>query len=306
MSVRKFLSALGIFGLLTLLAASGAGVEAAPPPGPHGAPEPSMLGIHWSKGHAPPFGGGGSDPHLVFHNGPVMANGTEVTPIFWGSSWPSLAGDKISGLADFYGHVGGTSYFATNEGNGGNNPFVSTSVTYTGHLMDTSAAPRRAPKTSAVLAEVQSMVDSGNIVPTQNGYYAVYVDTKRGGAGYCAWHSWGYVTYNGSSVLVQFGFFFNLDGDSGCDPQDPSSTHSQGLEALVNVSGHELSEVATDPNGSAWYDKSGYENADKCAWIFDGYVTLSDNSSWKIQDNWTNAAYDANQGATKVGCINSE
>ena len=57
---------------------------------------------------------------------------------------------------------------------------------------------------------------------------------------------------------MQFGFFFNLDGDSGCDPQSPSSLgHSQGLAALANVSGHELSEMLTDPQLNAWYDQQG-------------------------------------------------
>jgi hypothetical protein len=147
------------------------------------------------------------------------------------------------------------------------------------------------------------MVTAGQIAPVTNGYYPVYVDAKRGGAGYCAWHSWASVNYNGQSVQVQFGFFFNLDGDSGCDPNDPSNTYAQGIEALANVSGHEISEVHTDPRGSAWFDRSGYENADKCAWIFDGYVNLG-GVQWKVQDNWTNSAYVTNQGKTKKGCVN--
>src|SRR5262249_27144379 len=112
-------------------------------------------------------------------------------------------------------------------------------------------------------------------------------DLKRGGAGYCAWHSYG--SCNG--VLVQFGFFFNLDGDPGCDPQDPGTTRSQGLEALANVSGHELSEAITDPRNGGWYDSSGQENPDKCAWKFDQAAVLSDGSTWRIQGNWSNNSY---------------
>jgi len=48
------------------------------------------------------------------------------------------------------------------------------------------------------------------------GYFTEYVDLKRGHARYCAWHSYGSC---GSSPL-QFAFFWNLDGDRGCDPQD--------------------------------------------------------------------------------------
>src|SRR5436309_1646877 len=79
--------------------------------------------------------------------------------------------------------------------------------------------------------------------PNGNGYYPVYTDIKRGHANYCAWHSAG--TCGG--VPVQFAFFFNLDGDAGCDPQDTQTGHSQGLAALVNVTGHELSEARSDP-----------------------------------------------------------
>ncbi len=123
-------------------------------------------------------------------------------------------------------------------------------------MVDSSAAPSGAPSTSQVFA-----VAANNITnPIPNDYYPVHSGRGRGNAGYCAWHSWGLV----NGVLVQFAFFFNLDGDPGCS----SGGHSQGLAALGNVSGHELSEALTDPHGDAWYDNSGAENAVKCAWTF--------------------------------------
>jgi hypothetical protein len=135
--------------------------------------------------------------------------------------------------------------------------------------------------------------------PLAGAYYPVYSDQPRGGAGYCAWHSSG--TINGTQV--EFGFFFNLDGDSGCDPQAPGSTgHSQGLSALANVSGHELSEMLTDPQLNAWFDQKGAENSDKCAWTFKGLVTIG-SQSWKIQGNWSNAAANAGTGYANLGCI---
>lgn len=81
---------------------------------------------------------------------------------------------------------------------------------------------------------------------------------------------------------MQFAFFFNLDGDSGCDPADTQTGHSQRLAALSNVSGHELSEARTDPAyPGAWYDSSGQENGDKCAWTFNvSYVTFTDGNRW--------------------------
>jgi hypothetical protein len=136
--------------------------------------------------------------------------------------------------------------------------------------------------------------------PGANGYYPVYTDIPRGSAGYCAYHSYGTV----KGVPVQFAFFFKLDGDFGCDPQDTTTGHSQGLAALANVSGHELSEALTDPRNGGWYDRQGAENADKCAWTFNGIETFSNNTTWKIQGNWSNNAATAKTGYIRGGCIN--
>jgi hypothetical protein len=235
---------------------------------------------------------------LQWYGGPVM-HSTTVVPIFWGSKWSSstFTGDKISGLDYVYSHIGGTPYAHTNSEYYDNSGNVNTSsISKSGDLPDYSATPSGAPSTTQVLAEVAKMTNNR---PVANAYYPVYSDQPRGRAGYCAWHSSG--TVNG--IRVQFGFFFNLDGDPGCDPQAPSSLgHSQGLSALANVTGHELSEMLTDPQLNAWYDQKGAENSDKCAWTFSGLVAIGA-QSWKIQGNWSNAAALANSGYANGGCI---
>jgi hypothetical protein len=235
---------------------------------------------------------------LVWHNGPVM-HSTSVVPVFWGSRWnnSSFVGDKITGLDYVYSHVGGSRYANTNseyyDGSGNVN---TTSISKASDRTDFSATPSGAPSTGQVLAEVARVTNNS---PVPNAYYPVYSDQPRGNAGYCAWHSSG--TING--IRVQFGFFFNLDGDPGCDPQAPGSLgHSQGLSALANVTGHELSEMLTDPQLNAWYDQRGSENADKCAWTFSGFVAIGA-QSWKIQGNWSNAAANTNSGYANGGCI---
>jgi hypothetical protein len=289
-------SVVGIAGLAVCVAFAAIAATAAladPPPALFAG---GMNGIVFAHGaHGNPHQGG--SPLLVNHGGPVLAQGADVTPIFWGSSWSSYSGDKMSGIDTFYSGVGGTAYAQTNHEYTGSNGQVSTSVNSQSHLTDTDSAPSGAPSTSQVLAIVAAKIGNKAVA---NGYYPVYSDQKRGHAGYCAWHSWG--TVNG--VLVQFAFFFNLDGDLGCDPQDGSGLHSQGLAALANVSGHELSETLTDPNGNAWYDNSGEENSDKCAWTFGPSLVKLGSTSWKIQGNWSNAAYLAGTGyPARVGCI---
>src|SRR4029077_8580996 len=145
--------------------------------------------------------------------------------------------------------------------------------------------------------------------PQGNGYYPVYSDVKRGNAGYCAWHSAGTCVSGSAHMPVQFAFFFNLDGDPGCEPQDTQTGHSQGLAALANVTAHEISEARSDPTWpGSWYDSSGAENGDKCAWTFNvPYVFFPSGSKWKLQGEWSNKAYTAGTGYPNLygqkGCV---
>jgi opacity protein-like surface antigen len=259
-----------------------------------------QAGIVWTHGltNAAGHARHTSSPNLLYHGGPVMNQTTEVYPIFWGTSFTS---GVISGIDSFYGGVGSTNYARTNtEYTNSLGQVVSSGVHANAHVTDTSSAPTQAPQTSAILAEVARMHPD----PTPNAYYPVYIDQPRGHAGYCAWHSAG--TING--VNVQFAFFFKLDNDPGCNPQSPTN-QSEGLQALGNVSGHELSEMMTDPQLNAWYDSGGAENADKCAWTFGAKLLNLGGTSWKIQGNWSNSAYTANRGYTDPssgftrGCI---
>ena len=261
---------------------------------------PGVGGIHWARDHQPAPVRGHRSPNLTYHGGPVM-HGTSVEPIFWGTSWSGNTGDKVSGVQTFYSGVGGSSYAGTNTEYTDGSGHVGTAVTLGATHFDFSAVSATGQTTGPILSEVCREIAS----PVSNGYYPVYVDRKRGNAGFCAWHSAG--TCNG--VPVQFAFFFNLDGDPGCDPQDGSGQHSQGLAALANVTGHELSETMTDNKLNAWFDSSGAENSDKCAWTFGTPLLVFPNGSqWKIQGNWSNSAFNSStrgypNSSGQKGCI---
>jgi hypothetical protein len=282
-------------GMATMLAFGATTVSAAAP-----ASKVAYLNArgagHGQSQHAKP-GPGAKSPLLLWHNGEILQS-TAVESIFWGTTWASGAGDKITGLDRFYTGVGGTAYMQTNTEYKGTNGQVDAAVSYGGHVSDNSAGPTNAPSTTTILAEVARALAANHVTPVANGYYPVYVDLPRGNAGYCAWHSYGTI----GNVPVQFGFFFKLDSDPGCDPGDSVTGHSQALAALANVSGHELSETVTDPRNGGWWDRQGAENADKCAWTFDGTVTIA-GQSWKIQGNWSNKASNSRTGYYNAGCI---
>lgn len=281
-----------------------------------GTNEPPMLGIHWAKGFDPAARAteeGRLDasaqhgshtvksPNMTNHGGKILPY-TTVKSIFWGPSWSTSPGDKITGMDSWYQGFGNSTYAGASDEYSGTNGQVTSTLTYGGHIVDTSAS-QGGGSTSVILAEVCKNITSPDT--SGNGYYPVYSATTRGSANYCAYHSSG--TCGG--VPIQFAFFFNVDGDAGCNPSDTSGLHSEGLSAIANTSGHELSEARTDPaSPGAWYDSSGNENGDKCNFIFPApLVTFSNGTQWKVQGEWSNAAYTAGTGypnsSGQHGCI---
>lgn len=269
---------------------------------------PPEVKVHHIRGYAQSLARSRS-PNMTYHGGKIMPT-SKVRSIFWGTSWGTAAsvGDKITGMDSFYAGWGGSAIARTNIEYTGTGGTVGASSTFNGHVIDLSAASGGG-NSAAILTEVCNVISNNGIVidPAGNDYFPVYTDLPRGSAGYCAWHSAG--TCGGK--LVQFAFFWRLDGDSGCDPADATTGHSQGLAAIANVSAHELSEAVTDPaSPGAWYDLSGNENSDKCAWVFNAtsVQTLSNAAKFKVQGNWSNRAYTAGTGyansSGQKGCLN--
>jgi serine protease len=102
------------------------------------------------------------------------------------------------------------------------------------------------------------------------------------GAGYCAWHDYTQPQYYPG---VQPGISFTnmpyvLNSGAGCGQNSVNTGFYAGrLDGFTIVLGHEVEETVTDPgaedviNGQTlggWYDLSGWENGDKCAWV--GYT----------------------------------
>jgi hypothetical protein len=293
--------------LVASTAALSAGAFAAPPEDLNRTNEPPMLGVHWARGAEPArIQTARVNRALMTYHGGVIMPTANVHPIFWGTSWPSYTGDKISGIDTFYAGWNNSNYAKTTNEYTGSNGTVGPTSTSAASVIDGSAATGGG-QTSAILSEVCKEISAGSVPldTSGNGYYPVYTDVPRGNAGYCAWHSSG--TCGGQRV--QFAFFFKLDGDAGCDPQDTTTGHSQGLAAIANVSSHELAEAVTDPaSPGAWYDASGSENGDKCAWTFNvPSVTFSNGTKWKLQGEWSNNAYNAGTGypnsSGQKGCL---
>ena len=109
---------------------------------------------------------------------------------------------------------------------------------------------------------------------------------------------------------MQFAFYPVSNIASGCGVNDTLTAHSPELASLASSTAHELAEAITDARiGTGWWDNgNGEEIADRCQLIISvPLVTLSNNSMWHVQGEWSNTAFDAGTGDTNTlgehGCL---
>ncbi len=206
---------------------------------------------------------------ITYHGGPVMVGMPHVYPIYYGT-WTAEQMNIING---FLGSVGGTSYYNINS------TYYSGTTTRS-YVQNSLGLGLSASVSSATYglnltdANIASIVETAIVVGLpldSNGLYLVLtsggIKEKTGFcSSYCGWHS--YATYN--NVVIKYGFV----GDptaclSACAWQAKESPNGDvGVDAMISVIAHEVSEAVTDPELNAWYDKNGNEMADKCAWTF--------------------------------------
>ncbi len=300
MKTRTFLA--GLFGVALAVGGCAAPDDGSVESELNGAPEPAPPGAHGFLAREYAKGGGSSSSPILNYGGGELLIANKALAVFWGSEWTTDTSDKIPGIDSFFGGLDGSNFAATSdEYTDSTGTHITSSTTYLGHVIDSSTAPKRAINTSAAVSKACALTNNN---PDPSAIYFLYTSTGAGHVNYCAWHSWGTCS---NGALVQVAYMPNIDGIAGCDPQDTSGLHSEGLAALANVTSHEWSEARTDPRGSGYTSSSGQENGDECAWAFHAPVTLKNNSTWKLQMEWSNNAYNAGTGYPNLngqnGCI---
>ncbi len=291
----------------------------------HVMPTRAQAAIDFNAAHgARPGGGGGGGHHstsngIDYHGGPVLHSGTKVVAVYWAGSTiynggpaPGATGSASqdgSLIGYFLSHLGGSPYFGINstytDGSGGS---IANSVTYSGFWANNTNAPSGSQSVSdgQMIAMLQSGFDSGKLSYDASTLYAIFTAGKvnlGGGFGsqYCAYHGWATVSVNGQSKTVLYAAMpYDYAYPSSCSVLGSagSANNDYGADAEVNTLAHETEETTTDMNGNAWYDRRGYENADKCAWTFGTTYTSNGATAnmrlgtkdFLVQQNWVNAS----------------
>jgi hypothetical protein len=238
-------------------------------------------------------GGGGGGGSLVYHGGPVITQ-AHVVAIYWGSSWSgnSLA-TSISNYLAAYGTTGEyntiTQYSGIQKSNLGTTSWV-----------DTSNPPTNATD-AAIQGEVEKYLQTHAFDP--NAIYEVFLpngvyssdgsSTSCGGPNlaYCAYHG----NYAGSHGNTRYASM-PYPSCGGC--QTSGFSVAQNIEHFIS---HETREAVTDPDGTGWWDRRGYEADDKCAWSPSPFAdastgTNADGTGFAYQYEWSNA----NSGCIKT------
>lgn len=259
-------------------------------------------------------------PTITYHNGPIIYS-QKVVAIYWasatiyaggptpGTSGPGSGDGSLIGF--FLNHIGGSPYYGINTTYyDGTSTHVQNSVTYTRYWASNTNVPAADSTVSdaTVQAQIIAGFTSGVLTYDANTVYAVFTDAgvNLGGGfvpsqnGYCAKH--GFFTWNGSVVkYAEMPHAIDIDeSNTGftCGPWiDLYGSPNDDAEADVEVSQltHEVEETNTDPQGSAWYDAQGNEDADKCRYQYDPAYTTANGAKanmnlggkdFLIQQNW--------------------
>jgi hypothetical protein len=238
---------------------------------------------------------------IIYHGGPVMLGTTKIYYIWYGN-W---AGDSTTTiLTDLANSIGGSPHYNINttyyQGTT-TKSYVSNSVAFMGSTTTADTAYGKSLSDANIQSIVSDAISSGRLPKDTSGLYFVLTAkdvTASSGfcTQYCGWHTYG--TIAGSTIKYSFVGNPAIRCPSGCGVSALSPNGNGGADAMASILVHELEEAVTDPQLNAWYDRTGYENADKCAWTFGTTYTAPNGAvanvhlgarDYKIQRNWVNA-----------------
>jgi hypothetical protein len=253
----------------------------------------------------PPTGTVPIDNGISYHDGLIMPGTVNIYYIWYGN-WrngphPSDSASTVTlleALASSRG-LNGSDYAQINSTYSDNGASVTGQAVLHGTTTDTYSH-RATLSDVSVQAVVASALSSGRLPQDPNGVYFVLtssdVDETSGLCNkYCGWHD--HATINGTDI--KYAFVGNSDRcPSSCEQQTTSPNGNSGADGMASVLAHELSETLTDPDLDAWFDSSGQENGDKCAWKFGPTQTTASGAKynqtlagyhWLLQLMWENS-----------------
>jgi len=268
-----------------------------------------LPAVHKVKALAALNNNGGTPP-LLYHGGPVMTSPT-VYAIFWAP--PTLQDGSATSLSaayqtvqtnmlkEYFGHGianNNTQYYQVV---GTTKTYIKNSGKFGASFVDTSSYPGKDCTDPAVPTPTNCITDTdlrNEITKVMglkgwtgggNKIFFLFTSSNEGQCAvsnsqcsynnYCAYHS-SFVNSSSQSVIYANVPYGNT---SFCQvPGAPSPNSNPAADAAATGASHELTEAITDPLGNAWFDSSGYEIGDECAYFYGlaGYNSGKANELW--------------------------
>lgn len=211
--------------------------------GGHQIPNAAFLAIYWNK---------------------TVANSTETSTLN-GFHYDTIQ-HQIAAFAQNFADGGNWDNSATDDytviQQYGSSDAIVGSLFHRTELVDTQTTTGMI-RDSSIRSYLKTLFDAHKVVVDENTVYGIYFPSGMkvslqgtSCSSFCGYHS--HFTYNG--LQIKYAAFPYLDC-SACKLNSLTVA-----DMLTIVTSHEIREAVTDPGLDAWYDRSGYEADDKCAW----------------------------------------
>ena len=239
--------------------------------------------------NAVPFAGS----NLTYNGGPVMGGTTNVFAIFWEPTG-NVSANYNSLIQRYFGDVGGSPLYNNNiqyTDSGGNFP---SNAVLAGSWVDSSAYPESPLLDSDLQNEVTNAQNVNGWSSSINNVFFVFTEAGQdvcidstlsqcASNTFCAYHN----VFGNNTIYAAMPYAASFS----CNPG--SSPNNDDADQTINVTSHEQIEAATDPLLNAWFDSSGNEIGDKCAWTFGALDANGGDVNWNgneyiVQQEWDN------------------
>src|SRR5215469_5225594 len=266
----------------------------------------------------------GGTPPLLYHGGPVMLT-TTVYAIYWVP--PHLQDGHATSLSTAYQNIQNTmfmEYFrhgiSTNNTQyyqgSSSKKYIAGTGSFGGSFVDTALYPgshcfdpspdltngNNCISDTDLQNEIKKVMTLKGWTGGLNKMFLLFTSSDEGQcatsgtscsySNYCAYHS---SFVNTAAQTVIYGNEPYGDINSCQIPGAPSPNGNPAADAAATAASHELTEAITDPLGTAWWDSSGYEIGDECAYYygFKGYLSgkadvLWDGHPFLLQTEYSN------------------
>ena len=253
---------------------------------------------------------------MAYHNGPVMYGAAHVYFIWYGC-WSETCGNAgspttVQLVSDFASTIGGTPYFQMNAlytGGAGGGP--TGAAFFSGSVFDHTYSHGFDLTETQIEDIVREQIETNGVPQDPGGIYVVMAsaDIAARETGFCAPEG-NTPPLHGLSMAFGSQMKYAFVGNPARCPtveapqfitangvRLPTPNNDFAADSMITTLAHVLNTTVSNPHGSAWYDRYGLENADKCMNTFGTTFTSANgaraNVRWGGRDyliaqNWIN------------------